>query len=91
VVATLRGPDGAVLWERTVTQKARQTKEGARAEGWDYEAAFVVDGGVELSDAASVELALPDVPPGSALELRLAEATGVVVAGEMRRFAGRRR
>ena len=88
VVATLRGPDGAVLWERTVTQKARQTKEGERAEGWDYEAAFVVDGEVELSDAASVELALPDVPPGSSLELRLAEETGVVVAGEMRRFAG---
>lgn len=87
VAATLRGPDGATLWERTVTQRARQTKEGERAGGWDYEAAFVVDGGVELSDAASVELALPDVPPGSALELRLAEGTGTVVDEVVRPFA----
>ena len=87
VVATLRGPDGAALWERTVTQRARQTKEGERVGGWDYEAAFVVDGRVELADAASVELALPDVPPGSALELRLAAETGELVGGEVRAFA----
>jgi hypothetical protein len=87
VVATLRGPDGAALWERTVTQRARQTKEGERVGGWDYEAAFVVDGLASLADAASVELALPDVPPGSALELRLAAETGEIVGGEVRAFA----
>ncbi|MBL9106344.1 MAG: hypothetical protein JNL82_35810 [Myxococcales bacterium] len=87
VEATLRGPDGAELWRRTVTQRARQTKEGSGLGGWDYEAAFVVDGQVELTDAASLELALPDAPPGSALELRLSEETGVVVGAQVRPFA----
>ena len=78
VIATLRGPDGAVLWERSVTQRTRQTKSGRRGEGWDYEAAFVPGGRMELSDSGSLELALPTVPDGAVLELRLAGAAGLL-------------
>jgi hypothetical protein len=88
VEATLRGPDGAVLWRREVAQRTRQTKEGRGAGGWDYEAAFVPDGRLELSDSASLELALPDAPPNSSLELRLADEAGSVGAdGALTPFA----
>lgn len=63
VTATLRGPDGAAVWTRVLTQRARQT-----------EAAFVADRLVSLTDAASVVLTLPAAPPGSTLEVRLATA-----------------
>ena len=78
VIATLRGPDGVALWERSVTQRTRQTKSGRRGEGWDYEAAFVPGGRMELSDSGSLELTLPPAPDGAVLELRLAGAAGLL-------------
>lgn len=63
VTATLRGPDGAALWTRTLTQRAKHT-----------DSAHVADRGVTLTDAASVALTLPEAPHGSMVEFRLATA-----------------
>ena len=56
VIATLRGPDGGALWERTLTLRTRQTRSGRRDAGWDHEAAFVPGGQLALSDSGSLEL-----------------------------------
>ena len=78
MTATLRGADGAPLWERTLTQRTRQTKAERSGDGWDYEAAFVPGGRLELSDSVSLELTLPTAPVGAVLELRLAPGTGLL-------------
>src|SRR5690606_20778943 len=78
--ATLRAPDGEVLWSRHLSDRADQTKVG-RSEGrWIYEAAFAADHRYELSDSAGLELALPSCPPGSTLDLNLSEETGILGA-----------
>ena len=78
MTATLRGADGAPMWERTLTQRTRQTKAERSGDGWDYEAAFVPGGRLELSDSVSLELTLPTAPVGAVLELRLAPGTGLL-------------
>src|SRR5690606_34697098 len=78
--ATLRAPDGEVLWRRHLSDRTDQTKAGRTDSGWIYEAAFAADHRYELSDSAGLELALPSCPAGSTLELRLSEETGIVGA-----------
>lgn len=78
VIATLRGPDGGALWERTLTLRTRQTRSGRRDAGWDHEAAFVPGGQLALSDSGSLELAVPGAPEGAVLELRLAPEAGAL-------------
>ena len=78
VTATLRGADGAPMWERTLTQRTRQTKAERSGDGWDYEAAFVPGGRLELSDSVSLEITVPPAPVGSVLELRLAGGAGLL-------------
>lgn len=76
--ATLRDPAGVTLWRRTLSVRTGHTRAGTREDGFAYEAAYAADRRFELTDAASVELALPDAPAGSALDLRLAEGSGVL-------------
>lgn len=85
VVATLRGPDGAALHRWTLARRARQTKAGPLPDGrWTYEAAFVPDGRLGLTDGGGVELELPSCPPDSTLELAMSEEAGVEdPAGEL--------
>jgi len=78
MTATLRGVDGAAIWEHTLTQRTRQTKAERSGDGWDYEAAFVPGGRLELSDSVSVEITVPPAPVGAVLELRLAAGTGLL-------------
>ncbi len=78
VIASLRGEDGEVLWERTVRQRTRHTRAGQNGDEWDYEAAFVPGGRMDLSDNGNLELALPELPNGAMLELRLDEAAGLL-------------
>ncbi len=78
MTATLRGVDGSPLWERTLTQRTRQTKAERSGDGWDYEAAFVPGGRLELSDSVSVEITVPEAPVGAVLELRLGPGTGLL-------------
>jgi len=80
VDATLRGEDGEVLWERTVRQRTRQTRAGQHGDEWDYEAAFVPGGRMDLSDSGNLELSLPAVEGGAMLELRLDETAGLLAA-----------
>lgn len=80
IEATLRAPDGEVLWRRDLSDRTDQTKAGRSDGGWIYEAAFAADHRYELSDSAGLELALPSCPPGSTLELRLSEETGILGA-----------
>jgi len=80
VIATLRGADGEALWERTIRQRTRQTRAGQHGDEWEYEAAFVPGGRMDLSDNGSLELALPEVPDGAMLELRLGEGAGLLAA-----------
>ncbi|MEZ4448033.1 MAG: hypothetical protein R3B09_01055 [Nannocystaceae bacterium] len=82
LIATLRGPDGALLGRWTVSRRTRQTKADRGAEGWGYEAAFVPDGRLEVTDGAAIELALPSAPPRSRLDLRLSEETGLLDADD---------
>ncbi|MBZ5712231.1 hypothetical protein [Nannocystis pusilla] len=78
IEATLRAPDGEVLWRRHLSDRTDQTKAGYSEGGWIYEAAFAADHRYELSDSAGLELALPSCPPGSTIELRLSEETGIL-------------
>lgn len=76
--ASLRAPDGELLWARHMSERTGQTKAGLVRGAWAYEAAFVADRRYELSDSAGLELALPDCPPGSTLELRLSPEAGLL-------------
>lgn len=76
--ATLRAPDGEVVWQRHLSDRTVQTKAGRTDGGWIYEAAFAADHRYELSDSAGLELALPSCPPGSTLDLKLSEETGIL-------------
>ncbi|WP_434418732.1 hypothetical protein [Nannocystis pusilla] len=78
IEATLRAPDGEVLWRRHLSDRTDQTKAGYSEGGWIYEAAFAADHRYELSDSAGLELSLPSCPPSSTLELRLSEETGIL-------------
>ena len=80
VVATLRDPGGALLWERALTQRTRQTRDAGSGEGWNYEAAVAPGGRLELSDSVSMELQVPAVPVGGVLELRLGASAGLLAA-----------
>lgn len=80
LLATLRGQDGEVLWERPVRQRTRQTRSGQHGDEWDYEAAFVPGGRMDLSDSGNLELTLPEVPDGATLELRLGDTAGLLAA-----------
>lgn len=80
VLASLRGPDGELLWERPVRQRTRQTRAGQHGDEWDYEAAFVSGGRMDLSDSGNLELTLPEVPDGATLELRLGDTAGLLAA-----------
>lgn len=76
--AIVRSPDGEVVWRRHLSERTGQTKAGPRPDGWAFEAAFAADRRYELSDSAGVDLALPDCPPSSTLELRLSGPTGLI-------------
>ncbi|MBK7826148.1 hypothetical protein [Nannocystis sp.] len=78
VVATLRTGAGEPLWERTLTERTRQTRDAGSGEGWNYEAAVAPEGRLELSDSVSVELSVPAAPVGAVLELRLADEAGLL-------------
>ena len=80
VLATLRGDDGEPLWERRIRQRTRHTRAGQHGDEWDYEAAFVPGGRMDLSDSGNLELSLPALPGGAMLELRLAETAGLLAA-----------
>jgi hypothetical protein len=80
VQATLRGPGGELLWERSVRQRTRQTRAGQHGDEWDYEAAFVPGGRMDLSDSGKLELRLPTVQDEAMLELRLGETAGLLAA-----------
>lgn len=80
VLATLRGPDGEVLWERSVRQRTRQTRAGQHGDQWDYEAAFVPGGRMDLSDNGNLVLTLPAVVGEAMLELRLGDTAGLLAA-----------
>jgi hypothetical protein len=78
VTATLRGPDGAELWERTVTQRTRQAADGRGPDG--DEEVVALGSRVALSESGSLELSVPAAPVGAVLELRLADAAGLLAA-----------
>lgn len=82
VVATLRTGSGEPLWARTLTQRTGQTRDAGSGEGWNYAAAVAPGARLELSDSASVELSLPPAPVGAVLELRLADAAGLLADDE---------
>ncbi len=86
VTATLRGAGGQALWQRTLTQRTRQTRSERGGDGWDYEAVFVAGGRRELSDSVSLELTVPTAPVGALLELELSEGAGLLTADGARIF-----
>lgn len=75
VTATLRGPDGAALWERTVTQRTRQADDEHELGQGELAA---IASRVTLSESGSLEISVPAAPVGAVLELRLADAAGLL-------------
>ena len=78
VTATLRGPDGALLWERTLTQRTRQTHAERSGAADELAGAYLPGARLELSDSGSLELSLPPAPVSAVLELRLADEAGLL-------------